>query len=306
MGAAYRNPNMNVKCSTHKTRPVWPMLLLALLAVAMEAAAGRFDRGLLWKIEVDNAAPSYLFGTMHSDDPAVVRLPDAVRQAFDTSRGLTLEVLLDARSLLAMTAGLMLAPGETLEARVGPDLYRRTVDALAAHSVPEIMVSGMKPWAVAVTLMTPPTETGEVLDMRLYSEAVAAGKPVDGLETPLEQLSVFEELSDSDQVELLRDTLDNLPEMGALLEELKQAYLSGDLRRLVEISDRSMQDSDPELVERFNTRLIDERNHRMAERMQARLEKGGQFIAVGALHLPGEEGVLNLLSRKGYRLSVVK
>lgn len=298
---------MNVKCSTHKPGPAWSIpLLLALLLIAADACAWRFEQGLLWKIEADDSAPSFLFGTMHSEDPEVVRLPAAARQAFDATRGLTLEVVLDAQSLLAMTAGLMLPQGETLESHIGAALYQRAVDAMAAYGMPEVMVSGMKPWAVAVTLITPPTETGEVLDLRLYREAVASGKPVDGLETPLEQLSVFDNLSDRDQVELLRDTLDNLPEMDRLLDQLKDAYLAGDLRRLTEISDRSMQDSDPQLVERFNKRLIDDRNHRMVERMRSRLQRGGQFIAVGALHLPGEEGVLNLLSQRGYRLTPIQ
>ena len=169
-----------------------------------------------------------------------------------------------------------------------------------------MMVDRMKPWAVAVTLMTPPGETGVVLDLHLYQRAVAAGKPVDGLETPLEQLSVFDELSESDQVALLKDTLDNLPDVQDMLDDLKNAYLARDLARLAAInSDDSMRDSDPQLVARFTDKLITRRNHRMAERMQSRLRSGGRFIAVGALHLPGRDGLLRLLSQQGYTLTRV-
>jgi uncharacterized protein YbaP (TraB family) len=297
---------MKVKCSAYNVALQWRRLLfIGLLTVTSALAGENFDHGLLWKIEGHGGEPSYLFGTMHSEDPRVVRLPVPVQQAFDRSHGVTLEVILDPESLLAMTSGFMFGDGSTLEAHIGAPLYRRTVAAVAAYGIPEILLASMKPWAVAVTLMTPPTRTGLVLDLVLYQRAVADGKPVDGLETPLEQLSVFDGLSEQDQVALLKDTLDNLPDIERMLDDVRDAYLARDLRRLVDASDASMRDSDPQLVARFSGRLITERNHRMVERMQSRLRKGGQFIAVGALHLPGDEGVLQLLNQQGYRLTRV-
>ena len=297
---------MKVKRLLQKTALAWLQLLFVTLLAANPAnAAETFDHGLLWKIQGSGAAPSYLFGTMHSEDPEVVRLPTAVQQAFDKSRGLTLEVVLDPQSLLAMTSGFMLGDGSTLESHIGASLYKRVVSAMAVYGMPEVIVSTMKPWAVAVTLMTPPGESGVVLDLHLYQRAVAAGKPVDGLETPLEQLSVFDELSESDQVALLKDTLDNLPDVQDMLDDLKNAYLARDLVRLTAINDAAMRDSDPQLVARFTDKLITRRNHRMAERMQSRLRSGGRFIAVGALHLPGRDGLLRLLSQQGYTLTRV-
>ena len=153
---------MNVKCSIQKIMLAgWQLLLLAL-ALAPATASESFTRGLLWKIDGQGVEPSYLFGTMHSEDPEVLRLPPPVQKAFDSARGLTLEVVLDPQSLLAMTAGFMLGDGTTLESHIGAPLYRRAVGAMAPYSVPEIVVSGMKPWAVAVTLMTPPGRTGVV------------------------------------------------------------------------------------------------------------------------------------------------
>jgi uncharacterized protein YbaP (TraB family) len=60
---------------------------------------------------------------------------------------------------------------------------------------------------------------------------------------------------------------------------------------------------DPELVETFTTNLLDTRNTRMIERMQPQLAEGGAFVAVGALHLPGENGILKHLEDRGYRLT---
>lgn len=282
------------------------LTLLYLFSAAGALAAPRFEAGLLWKIERPGLAPSYLFGTMHSEDPQVLALPPVVQQTFDAANGLTLEVVLDMQNMLAMAAATVLADGSTLESHVGPALYKRCVAALADHGLPQEYIATMKPWAAAVTLMQPPGGNGVVLDLMLYQEALAAGKPVEGLETAAEQLALFDDLSEADQVAMLRDTLDNLPEVKRLMVELKAAYLARDLQRLVEISDASMAaGSDPALAEKFTRTVIVERNHRMASRMQPQLKSGNRFIAVGALHLPGEEGLLNLLSRQGYTLSRV-
>ena len=168
-----------------------------------------------------------------------------------------------------------------------------------------MLVANMKPWAVAVMLMTPAGNNGVVLDHVLYQSAVAAGKKVHGLETVAEQMGLFDDLSHKDQIALLEDTLDNLDIIGQMLDELLIAYLDRDLKRLLELNEASMRDSDPLLAETFNRKVIVERNYRMAERMQSRLREGQQFIAVGALHLAGKEGLLNLLVERGYRLSRV-
>jgi uncharacterized protein YbaP (TraB family) len=296
---------MNVKSSTQGCVSIWNLfVLLACMVLAFAAeAADSFDSGLLWRVESTGVAPSYLFGTMHSDDPGVVKLPMPVQRAFDQAQSVTLEVVLDPGSLLTMTSALLLTDGGSLESLIGRRLYERTLEAMSARGIPDMLVANMKPWAVAVTLMTPPGNNGVVLDHVLYQGAVAAGKKVHGLETVGEQMGLFDGLSRKDQITLLEDTLDNLDTIGQMLDELQAAYLDRDLKRLLEINEASMRDSDPQLAEAFNREVIVERNHRMAERMQSRLREGQQFIAVGALHLAGKEGLLKLLSERGYRLS---
>jgi uncharacterized protein YbaP (TraB family) len=307
MATAYRKQFVNVKQTTSFIYFFWGLgLALVLLSGAVTVEAGdRFDKGLLWKIEAAGVEPNYLFGTMHSDDPRVVELPTPVRTAFEQARGVTLEVVLDPQSLLTMTMSLMMSDGTTLESLIGSSLYKRTVQVMSAQGIPEMMVANMKPWAVAVTLMTPPTHTGLVLDHVLYQQAVADGKAVDGLETVAEQMGLFDSLSLEDQVKLLEETLDSLPAIQGMLVELQEAYLQRDLKRLVEINDASMQDSDPELAATFNQKVIVDRNRRMADRMESRLRDGRRFIAVGALHLPGDDGLLHLLSQRGFRVTRV-
>jgi uncharacterized protein YbaP (TraB family) len=158
----------------------------------------------------------------------------------------------------------------------------------------------MKPWAVAVTLSMPAPESGEVLDMRLYQQALQAGKQVVGLESIREQLAVFDDMPESKQVVLLQDAVDNFPELDAMHRELLDAWMRRDLAALMAINTAAMQAGDQELAEEFQDRLIVRRNKRMAERLLPYLQEGKVFVAVGALHLPGETGLLNLLEQRGY------
>jgi hypothetical protein len=134
----------------------------------------------------------------------------------------------------------------------------------------------------------------------LFQRARQAGKQVHGLETIAEQLEVFEGLPLDDQVALLRDAVEQFAGIDALHAELLAAYKRQDLAAMMAINEAAMQIGDRRLAEKFQRRLIVDRNHRMAERLEPYLKQGGAFVAVGALHLPGEQGLVRLLEERGY------
>jgi len=163
----------------------------------------------------------------------------------------------------------------------------------------------LKPWAVFLTLSMPKPKTGVFLDMALYQAAEQQKKKAYGLETLQEQMQIFETMALADQVAMLSDAVTHHKEIEHAMEEMIRVYLSRDLAQLQAVSDKYMGLDDPALAQRLMTKLIDERNRRMVERMGARLKEGGAFVAVGALHLPGERGILHLLQQRGYRVSAV-
>lgn len=281
------------------------LLLLACLQPAATLAGDDGQRGLLWEIGRPGQPASYLFGTIHSEDPAVLELPVPVRQAFAAAHGVVLEVLLDLDSMLYSSRVMLLDEGRRLSDITGQALFERAARAIRSRGIPEVVLQRMKPWAAAVTLSMPAQETGEVLDMRLYQQALQAGKPVFGLESIYEQLAVFDDLPEQDQLVLLRDALDNFPVIDAMHRELLDAWKQGDLVKLMEINAVAMQTGDRQLAEDFQERLITGRNRLMAERMQPYLQEGNVFIAVGALHLPGAKGLLKLLEQRGYTVRVI-
>lgn len=293
---------------TQAIRQRWRLYLAGLgllFSLAAVASAPGPARGLLWEISRPGAAPSYLFGTIHSEDPGVIGLAPAVDNAFTGSRQVILEVMLDTDAMVAGSVAMLMTDGRRLSEIVGKTLFEQTAVALRSRGIPEAVAEYMKPWAAATALSMPVPGTGVVLDMVLFQRAQAAGKPLHGLETIAEQLAIFEGLPLDDQVALLRDAVEQFAGLDALQAELLAAYKRQDLAAMMAINEAAMQTGDRRLAEEFQRRLIVDRNHRMAERMEPYLMQGGAFVAVGALHLPGEQGLIRLLEQRGYTLRSV-
>lgn len=263
------------------------------------------SQGLLWEISRPGQAASHLFGTIHLEDPEVVQLPAPVQRAFDDASHVVLEMLLDTNAMIYSSAVMLMTDGRLLSDIIGRALFRRAAVAIQSRGVPELVLERMKPWAAAVTLSMPAPGTGEVLDMVLYQKAQQAGKRLYGLETIHEQLDVFDTLSLADQVDLLEDALEQSGDIDEIHAGLLAAYLRRDLAAMQLINDDVLASGNQRLARDFQGRLVDDRNRRMAERMQPYLQQGNAFVAVGALHLPGAQGLLNLLEQRGYTVRVV-
>lgn len=279
-------------------------LLLLLVSLAQAGAAERYDHGLLWRIEKAGSAPSHLFGTVHVDDPRVTRLPEPVARRFDAAAGFTMEVVFDPAMVVQLATRMVYVDGRDLVKVAGADLYGKVVTAGSGLGLPPEALRQFKPWAVSVLLIMPQPQHGEVLDVVLMQRAREQKKPIHELETVDEQIALFENLPERDQLLMLRHTVENLDAVRRSVLGLVEAWLKRDLAAIARISGR-VESTDPEVLrfnERFKVKLLDERNVRMVSRMRPQLTAGGAFIAVGALHLHGERGVLSLLARDGYTI----
>ncbi len=290
--------------TTHQIRPVFALLWFAVLAFPTIAIASQ-ENGLLWRIQAEGASADYVFGTIHIEDPRVLDLPNPVTEALAGADTFVMELEPNLEFLTELASAMTYADDGNVEQLLGPELYRRAVTALASRGVPEPVARQMKPWAVLVTLNVPPPKTGMVLDLVLYSKAVQQGKTIHGLESSAEQLSVFADLPMSVQIGLIRETLDNEPLIDEIYQSLVEAYLARDLRAMQKLSDQAIGATDAPTQRLLETRLVTDRNHLMVERMLPYLHQGSAFVAVGALHLPGPEGILNLLRKQGYEVTKV-
>jgi uncharacterized protein YbaP (TraB family) len=275
--------------------------------VAPPAALERYDHGILWRIEKPGAAPSYAFGTIHIDDPRVLDLPPAVARAFAQSGSFTMEMLTDEAASRKFTRASRLGGGEDLPAVLGPELYRKVAQKMEARDVPDAVTRKLKPWSVMLTLLLPRERPAVILDSALYEKAVAQKKPVFQLETIEEQIATFDGMPMDIQVGLLESVVDHEDKIAGMTRDLIQAYLDRDLKRMWDINSRfTALDSGKESEnEFFLERVLFARNRHMAASMTPRLRQGRAFIAVGALHLYGERGILSLLEQQGYRITRV-
>jgi uncharacterized protein YbaP (TraB family) len=262
------------------------------------------EQGLLWQIKGSNI-DSYLFGTIHSEDPRVTKLPGLVEDCFNSADILMLEMSLDLVTSTSVASMMLQEPDSSLDKQVGKPLADEAVEAMQSKGVPPEVTNSMQPWAIVMTLSMPPQVNGQFLDKKLYDMALAVGKQFQPLETPDEQVSVFTMLTLSEQKSLMRNVLDEYQSYPRMYERLTKAYLARDLDTLVSISFTNPISDDSALQEKVMNQMLTRRNHRMVERMEPFFKQGKVFVAVGALHLVGEEGLVSLLRQRGYMVSPI-
>ena len=170
--------------------------------------------------------------------------------------------------------------------------------AAEERGLSDSVLNRLKPWAVAVTISLPQMEE-EFLDQRIYQMALNSKLPVFGLETAAEQLAAFDTMSDSMQIRMLREAVADYDQLDKQYEALVSAYLARDLDELRRLS-TEYESSDKALGGWFEEKIIKDRNRLMAERLKELLQQDTTFVAVGALHLAGETGLINALKNAGY------
>ena len=192
----------------------------ALAAAATPAAAGKGP--FLWRVE--GRAPLYLFGTIHVPDDRVLALPPSVVKAFGEASAVYTEIPMDSATQMGIMGKVMLPDGTQLSDVIGQPLYDRMTAAArktlgGEHAAMGAMLGPlfqrMKPWAAMSQLslleFLPDMMAGkQPLDSMLYAKAQSDGKKVGALETPDEQIAVFESFTTREQIRMLELTLDEI------------------------------------------------------------------------------------------------
>ena len=283
-------------------------LLFLLLVCPLWSQADSFDKGLLFSIERAGAPVSYIYGSIHSGDPRVLTFSDRLRAILHSSDQFMMEIKIDQSVIMQSLTGMWLMDGRKLSDVIGDRLYQMVIETGNKVGMPEMSFTYMRPWVVTMLFSLPPGNYEQIVDVELMKMAMSSGQPVVGLETIQEQFDVFDKMSISDQKVLLENTLKNYPLLSTQFESLLEAYLDRNLGRLQQLAEQQieLQSDATQAIERLMERLLDDRNQRMLERMLPEIENSSNFIVVGALHLPGENGLLNMLKQRGFMISVVE
>jgi uncharacterized protein len=291
----------------------------AYKALEAEAAKTPNSAARLWKVEKEGLKPSYVFGTMHMTDPRVIDLTPEARAAYegvDTVVIESIEILDEQKAAMTMLAnpGLMMFDDQTtLTSLLSKEDAEKLNKGLTARGVPLVTVNKMRPWMLSAMIVLPACEqqrkkAGEpFLDLKLAQDAEAAGKSVDGLETIAEQLGAMNSVPMDLQMKGLVETVALGDKMDDIMETMIALYAEGQAGLIMPfmktLAPEGMSTMDEEAYGAFEEIVVTARNKVMAERGAQFLAKGNAFIAVGALHLPGEEGLVELFRKDGYKVT---
>ena len=295
----------------------------ALVAVFTVAGA---NAQLLYKISgKDLTAPSYIIGTHHLANVGFVNKIAGVKDALTSTEQVYGEVRWDDMtnpdSLKVMQAAMMLPDGQSLKTVLSAEQYKK-LDAVITQmmgvglSNPQVgaQMGKMSPAALSTqlqVLMFMQKHMGEydpssTFDQYFQAQAKHNNEPVGGLETLAFQTNLLYKGSDMKrQVEQLMCLLDNQEFYEQMMESMTDAFYAQDLDALKAAMDKKLGgtcDSTPEEL----AQLIDNRNADWAKKMPAIMAAKPTFFVVGAGHLPGAKGVLQLLKDAGYTVEAVK
>ncbi len=258
----------------------------------------RFDEGLIWELISPTGGKNLIVGTMHIGDARVMAVANNAIPLIDQYTAFAMEVVLGASAMLQLQTSMFFTDGNNLESLVGAELFADTAKRIARYGVPDALLRQMKPWAVFTTLSLPPGQSNVPMDIQLMEQAQAKGLDIRGIETVAEQVDIFESISVDDQVQMLRETVCHYEIVQAELESMIKLYGTEDLAGLYRLSMRHVVDH----RESFMDALLWERNGKMFARLGEDVRDGGWFIAVGALHLAGTRGLLEMFEQDGFEV----
>jgi uncharacterized protein YbaP (TraB family) len=293
-----------------------PLCLLLSLPAQTTTQVTPTKHPFLWRIdgrgEQTFAVKSWLFGTMHLGDDRLVTLPDSVEDARESVDALYCELAMDQmmKQQRRLMRKMLLPKGQILKDRLPKKLYRRLSDHVADRGSSMRTFQRMQVWAVNLNLAlidAMKEKMTKSLDVMIYKDAKADDKEVGGLETMDEQLAALADLPEQDHIKMLTHSLaymEKLAKKGVSpLRRMLEIYLAGDGAKLMAVASEAT--GDKELLERFMKSMLFDRNVGMADRMAKMMAEHPQksyFFAVGALHYPGKNGIVELLRRKGYKI----
>jgi len=283
------------------------ILSLLLFIISALFAQAQYN-ALLWKITGNGLKkPSYLYGTMHTSDARILRQGDKALPYLEQTKQYAMELDPKESFNIAMLEKVMMGKGYSLKKMI-PEREYKLVDSLVEKStgVSLALFDNISPVFISAIVeadgsgLQKNTTRESFLDTYLSEKAAKKKKTVVGIETVDEQIGALNVLSYQEQADLLVDAVHDLEKGADTGGDMVKYYLEQNLDSIAEM------DATADMPPKLYRSLVTDRNKRMAERIGDMAQKQSTFAAVGALHLPGNEGVITLLREKGYTVEAVK
>ena len=267
---------------------------------------------LLWKVTGPGDSRLHLLGSFHLLRAQDYPLAADVDQAFVASKRVVFELSPQDMQSPQLTQKMLQAAvrtdGTELKRDLDPATWTKLQAYATANNLPLAQLQGMKPWFVGLTITLGQfTKMGLDpnlgLDRHFMQRAATAGKPTSGLEDIDTQVGVLSGMSAAEQQQMVAEALDQADKADAEGRKLHDAWRRGDDKLLWTSMAAQMRGEYPQLYKRINT----ERNDAWVPKLQQYLQagQGGTLVVVGGLHLLGNDGVVEKLRAKGYKVERV-
>ncbi len=276
-----------------------------LLALSLLGCLTAHAGSPVWAIRGDHNTV-YLAGSVHLLKSTDASLPPAFERAYAGSRALVMELDLGAVDPMQAAGWMMehgaLPQGTDLRHAIGEDRYRRVSTEANRLGLPMEMANQLAPWVLGLQLMELQYaqlgfDSQSGVEQQLEQRAQADGKRTSGLETLQEQLGVFETLTSEQQAKFLDLVVTEMHEVGADTQAVVGAWRAGDSVKLAAL----LSDEYKSFPALYRT-LVTDRNKRWVPQIERLLkERDNYFVVVGALHLVGDTGLLELMRRDGFK-----
>jgi len=285
-----------------------PALLVLFLVALFAAAFPAQAEPAIWVVKGPHATV-YLFDTIHAlqkdDSWHSTKIDAAIQQ----SQTLWLEIpnVDDAASMQPLIMELGMDQAHPLSSKLTPDQLAKLTKAVNSVGLPggEAMFETFKPWLAALTLSIAPLmqagyDPSTGVEMELKPEFVKANKPVKGFETAEQQMRYFADMPEKAQVDFLNSELDDFDSAIDKFKQMLAAWSAGDTEALDKLNNADFRDKYPDLFQI----LVVKRNQKFTAQIQDLLKGDGvSFVAIGAGHLVGKDGVPAMLEKQGYKVA---
>jgi uncharacterized protein YbaP (TraB family) len=287
------------------------MAILLLLSVSLvhaqkEATIDDLENSLLWEISGNGLEqPSYLFGTIHVIPKNEYFFTKRMKESFSQCEQLVLEIDIDIpmKEQLALAYRILLPDGKKLRNYLNEDEYTKLQhyfrDSLQLSNQSLKMTESVQPFYVTAIILNDLIGKTVAYEQKLTKRAKKGKMHIAALETYQDQLAMVDSISIEDQIKFSYMSMMGNDIVQAYLD-LIEVYKKQELNSLLALS---MQDS---LMNKFDQSMLIDRNNNWIPKIESLIQEKPSFIAVGAAHLPGQEGVIRLLRKEGYEVKAVR
>lgn len=262
------------------------------------------ENALLWSVTGKGlSTPSYVYGTIHMICKEDFLFSSTLKQKLNDSKSIYLELDMDDPSMMIKMATMAIMKDHTLQDLMSEADYK-TLSQFVKDTLgmPMMLFNKMKPITLMSLIYTKvlPCSSTESYEMKMVEIAKASKKEIRGLETIEEQMGVFDKIPDSVEAQMIMEMIRTMPAQRKQMTEMVEAYKKEDIQTL------AAQLSESPEWKGFEDILLANRNRNWIPIMETAMKQGTQVFAVGAGHLPGKDGVINLLRAAGYTVTPVK